>query len=187
MEIINSLWNETINYGYRTRKSKSDGLIRWNELKVLIPNIKLEWTDKSKTFYNILVSLGVNDSESSKDANMDHTEWERHHYLLQHGRIIKNNEEGSLVRLLQIAYNIGQFNAEFEKKVYPENQMKFYREEKMNELLTYYKVNGKMIHFDDTKLKEKLQMGGKKKTKKINKRTDKKSIDSFLKDYLSKL
>jgi hypothetical protein len=170
---INTLWKDFINYGYRTRINKLDGLKRWNEIKVLIPDIKLKWTDKSKKFYDKLVAIRVNNSESSEDAKMDHTEWERHHYLLQHGRIIKNNHEGSLLRLLQIAYNCGQFKAESEKKSYPKEQIELYIKEKMNELSTF--IKDVEINIDNKELLSKLKIGGKK------------NIDSYLKDYLNKL
>jgi hypothetical protein len=132
---LNNLWDVLINYGYETRIKNKDGLDRWNFVKKLFPDFKIEWTNFSKTIYQDLLDLGVIEDEAG--SGLSHEDWERHHYLLQHGRIIHNNPEGSLVRLMQIAYNIGQFRAEQEKKVYPVKQLTYYRSHKLEKLNTY--------------------------------------------------
>ena len=132
---INNLWNVLINYGYETRIKKKDGLERWNFVKKLFPDFNVVWKESSKTIYQDLLDLGVIEEETG--SGLSHEDWERHHYLLQHGRIIHNNPEGSLVRLMQIAYNIGQFNAEQEKKSYPVKLLTYYRSHKLEKLITY--------------------------------------------------
>ena len=91
--IIFDLWEEFIQYGYNIRAKGKDGKIGWDTIKVLIPDMIVEWTDKSKTFYTILSSFGVNISDTPEEAHMSKEEWERHHYLIQHGRIINKNAD----------------------------------------------------------------------------------------------
>jgi len=132
-KLLNELWEIIINYGYETRIKNKDGLERWNFIKKIFPDIKIIWTDSSKKIYDNLIKLGVIEEETG----LSHEEWERHHYLLQHGRIIHNNPDGSLMRLMQIAYNIGQFRAEQEKKNYPIKQLAYYRTNKLDQITTY--------------------------------------------------
>ncbi len=136
MDLI-TLWDRVINYGYLIRKNSKDGLESWNLLKKLIPEQHIEWTDKSKKFYKELIDLGVNSNESPEEAKMTKPKWERHHYLLQHGRIVEKNPKGNLIRLLQIAYNSGQFKAELEKQVYPKEQLQYYIINELNKVNTY--------------------------------------------------
>lgn len=156
--IIYDLWEEFIQYGYNIRAKGKDGKIGWDTIKGLIPDMKVEWTGKSKTFYTALNALGVNISETPEEANMLKEEWERHHYLIQHGRIINKYAEGSLIRLLQIAYNIGQFRKELEKKTYPSEQLKFYIENELNKVTTYIEKIGKLPADIVVKLKEAFSL-----------------------------
>ena len=137
--LLEELWISMIKFGERTRAGNMNGLERWNLVKEFIPNIKIIWKESSKKIYNDLVRLGVNNSEGWDESGLSHTEWERQHFLLQHGRIINKNPEGSIVRLLQIAYNIGQFKVEAsgERNPYTEEQMNYYKENKLDELWTY--------------------------------------------------
>jgi hypothetical protein len=135
--LLVELWNSIIKYGERTREGNMNGLERWNLVKELIPNVKIQWNESAKKIYNDLIKLGVNNSEDWKDSGLSHHNWERQHYLLQHGRIIYKNQEGSIVRLLQIAYNIGQFKVELNRKLYTEEQMKYYRDNKLDDIWSY--------------------------------------------------
>ena len=160
--LIYELWDITIQYGYDTRKNKKDGLERWNYYKKLIPDCKIEWKDTTKTIYKNLQDLGVNSDDNETISGMTHEKWERHHYLIQHGRIIHNNPSGSLVRLLQIAYNVGQFRVELEKEIYPVDQLRYYILHELNKVSTY--ISNITCIPDDLveKLKVNLQKAGKK-------------------------
>ena len=138
--LILNLWKSLINYGYRTRINNLDGLQRWNLIKEIIPDYKIEWKNNNDKIYNDLINLGVVSTESSENSGLSHTEWERHHYLLQHGRIIAKNPKGSLIRLLQIGYNIGQFNVENERKPYNDKLLKYYNDNELNNIHTYIKI-----------------------------------------------
>lgn len=154
---LNNLWDVVINYGYETRIKNKDGLERWNFIKKLFPDFKLEWTDSSKTIYEDLLKLGVIEDESS--SGLSHEKWEKHHFLLQHGRIIHNNPDGSLLRLMQIAYNIGQFRAEQEKKSYPVKQLAYYRTHKLEKLNTYISHISKLPDSIIDELKTNIEKG----------------------------
>jgi hypothetical protein len=134
---LEELWNQILEYGYQVRYKKRDGLRAWSMIKSQIPDLSLDWTAQSRAFYKELAELGVNTSESSGQSGLSHRAWERDHYLLQHGRIIKMNPRGSLVRFLQIAYNAGQFKAELERANYPGKQLRYYIIQSLNRPSTY--------------------------------------------------
>jgi hypothetical protein len=135
--LLQELWISMIKFGERTREGNMNGLERWNLVKELIPNVKILWIKSAKKIYDDLIKLGVNNSEEWEESGLSHTDWERQHYLLQHGRIIYKNPDGSVVRLLQIAYNIGQFKVEVRRKPYTEEQMKYYRDNKLDDIWSY--------------------------------------------------
>jgi hypothetical protein len=138
--LILNLWESIIKYGYRTRISNLNGLKRWNQVKEIFPDYKIEWKNNTDKIYNDLINLGVVSTETSENSGLSHTEWERHHYLLQHGRIIAKNPEGSLLRLLQIGYNIGQFKAENERKPYNDKLLKYYNHNNLDNISTYIEI-----------------------------------------------
>jgi len=135
--LLQELWISMIKFGERTREGNMNGLERWNLVKELIPNVKILWIKSAKKIYDDLIKLGVNNSEEWEESGLSHPDWERQHYLLQHGRIIYKNPDGSVVRLLQIAYNIGQFKVEVRRKPYTEEQMKYYRDNKLDDIWSY--------------------------------------------------
>jgi hypothetical protein len=136
LSLTHELWNSIVMYGERTREGNMNGLERWNFLKELIPNVKIQWNKLAKKIYDDLGKLGVNHLEEL-ESGLSHIDWERQHFLSQHGRIIYKNPEGTLVRLYQIAFNIGQFKVEARKKLYTEEQMKYYKENKLDQYDTY--------------------------------------------------
>ena len=135
--IIYDLWEEFTNFGYLIRKSDKDGIAGWRSIMVLIPKLNVTWIEKSKSYFDKLVELGVSGVETSDAAILSTPEWGRNHYLIQHGRIVKNNPEGDMKRLLQIAYNAGQFKAELEKNAYPVEQLKYYLVNDLNKVTSY--------------------------------------------------
>lgn len=154
---IYDLWEEIILFGYKIRKDNKNGKAGWDAIKVLIPDMSVSWLEDSKSFYDKLAALKVNTAETFEEAGMSREEWERHHFLIQHGRIINKNPEGSLVRLLQIAYNIGQFKRESENKMYSAEQMRFYIENELNKVTSYIKVIDKLDDDIVAKLKEAFE------------------------------
>jgi hypothetical protein len=159
--LIYELWEITIKYGYITRKSNKDGLFSWNEYKKLIPEFSIVWKESSKSIYDELKTLDVIVDDFDIKFGISKEEWERHHYLIQHGRIINKNPDGSLVRLLQIAYNDGQFLVELEKKNYPVKQLGYYITKNLNKVTTYIDHIPKLPIGLRDELQKNIQKAGK--------------------------
>ena len=132
---MESLWDNFVQYGYLVRKTNTDGLKAWLVVKKHFPKIDFEWSNDCVEFYDTLRAANVMGDDDDEKNEL----WEPHHFLIQHGRIVKKNPEPNLQRLLQIAYNQGQFNAELEKDPnhYSEEMLKIYTDLKMSELSTY--------------------------------------------------
>ena len=143
---IDELWSKIIQYGYYVRHHGLDGLESWVVLKKSIPEIDLEWAslDKKIKEYTKLRDHGVwGEDFDPEDCKVL---WENHHFLIQHRRIIKNNQTtGNLLRLLQIAYNAGQYKSGLEQKVnYLTDWMKnYYVSQKFDDMENY--INDDMI------------------------------------------
>ena len=71
--------------------------------------------------------------ETEKDGN---DTWEQQHFYLQLVRIPKNNQL-SLLRLCQIAYNIGQYKATLSDGIYSEIAIKYFDDNNMDDINTY--------------------------------------------------
>jgi hypothetical protein len=128
------IWEAVKGYGYKMRKQNLDGLASWNNLKLLITpySQSLEWKPSCLTYYNQLIELGVKENQ---DSDMSITEWEQHHFILQHGRIpFRSANNGDIVRLLQISYNAGQFSAEVERCSYNDKWMRYYDENRLDQI-----------------------------------------------------
>jgi hypothetical protein len=180
MELLKLLWNEMIQYGYNVRSKGKDGLVAWTNIKVLIPGLKITWTEHSKTIYESLLGLGVRTTDETYEASgITKEEWDRDHFLIQHGRIIKNNLDGTLVRLMQIAYNAGQFRAEKEKNGYNPIKIKYYDDNKLDQLETYItepiELPVGLKSAINLAFAENLKGGAKK------------SMNFYLSDYLKKI
>ncbi len=126
---METLFNSIINYGYYVRLSNMDGLKAWNDMKVIISSNKelLSSIDSKLNEWNINVIINGNstnnileiydyikntlgmhgDENDESEHKLDKETWQNYHFYLQLSRIPKNNS-CSLVRILQVAYNIGQ-------------------------------------------------------------------------------
>jgi hypothetical protein len=157
---MEKLFNTVINYGYYVRKSEKNGLEAWNEIKKIMSEndymrIKIDavlnnWdieiyiegkqTKEPGLLYNYLkYELGLHGEEDDMEK-MEKKTWERNHFYLQLGRIPKNNR-CNMIRLLQIAYNIGQLVCEMKGKRYNEKQMNFFFMNRLYKMETYNKIN----------------------------------------------
>jgi hypothetical protein len=142
--LIINLWEEIINFGYNVRKNNKDIKLAWEELKKIIPDIKFTWTKKSELFYNQLVDLGLTKADTPEAAGIIQELWERQRFLLEHGRIILINPQGTLLKLLQISFNVGLFKCEIEKQLYLPEQMRFYIVNELNKINTYVEKMDKL-------------------------------------------
>lgn len=148
---MNKLFKNVIKYGYFVRKNKLDGLKYWNKLKIFVnenfdKTIEGDWnitivTNDGNTldeidniydyFHDDLGMKGEEDDEKNEN-------WEKYHFFLQLIRIPKKNKI-DLIRLLQIAYNIGQFYSERKEGNYNEECLQVFDENNMQKHLSYTK------------------------------------------------
>lgn len=143
MDNINQLWKLVVNYGYSIRiyNAKPDGLVKWNIIKTLLSEIPIKgkWSTSSLELYNQIKGLGVQDVEPKEMSS--HELWEKHHFYIQHGRIPHlNQNDPSLTRLIQIAFNVGQLKyfMDYKNDPFYTNEMRqFYKSNKLNNIETY--------------------------------------------------
>jgi hypothetical protein len=141
-------WQLVLNYGAKVRSTKMDGLASWNVLKDLLKKDAkpIQWTPECLTFFEQFLAIGIVEDD---DGSQSHHEWERGHFLIQHGRIPKRNEfTADTVRLYQIAYNAGQAFAENKSEEYPTVVLRFYYESMMHEAVTFCE-DADSLTFDD--------------------------------------
>jgi hypothetical protein len=138
---MEALWMNTIARGKAIRSENKDGLQAWNDMKNTLPsNECVVWKKITMKYYSDLRELGV----TGDDGDEKNENWAPNHFLLQLGRIIKNNPRGgNVVRLCQIAYNIGQLSAELDKEhlsgisVYTADMKRYFYKHGLGELNSY--------------------------------------------------
>jgi len=136
------------NYGYIVRTNNFDGLASWNEMKDILSTIScdgLTWrinllnlngeclTSIEDAYNYVHDTLGMLGEET--DPKIDN--WEKFHFFLQLVRIPKNNPTCNLVRLAQIAYNLGQLSAVYDDAVYTPEVKQFYTMNNLGAMNTY--------------------------------------------------
>lgn len=155
MDILN-LWDHLVNVGYIVRKNGYDGLKMWQPFKdmyskcntlifdvndnVIKLSQELKYTPHDTNHENATIKIHHTLFINSKDTD---------HFIIQHFRIpIMLDYKLSLVKLLQIAYNVGQAKGEFEKGTYNDEIVDYYQNNKLCELPTFiYRINLKMSWF----------------------------------------
>ena len=107
-------------YGYKVRLTQMDGLVAWKQLAKIFAlyNPPIEWKKNLSEMYTYISNqdekYGIQDIDQSDSSEREL--WEISHFFFQHVRIPPNNqdEKALLLRLIQIAYNTGQFVASVE-------------------------------------------------------------------------
>lgn len=132
---IEKLWAEFEKYGFEVRSKAKLGNDAWQVVKKNFSDCSFsKWNEPSVSYYKTMKELKLyGDTIVDKDGkevndNDDHSIWEPHHFMIQHGRIVSNNKP-SLMRLAQIAYNAGQLRSERSKngdKAYSAEQLAYY-------------------------------------------------------------
>jgi hypothetical protein len=127
--IIEKLWDLVRNYGIIVREQNLNGLESWQKLKKIFEknNKKCEWLPEAISRYDEMqkkFNIDGNDQDIEKErVGEEKIEWEKVHFFFQHARIpFKTQSEASLLKLMQIAYNAGQFEAENKKGSYNKNK-----------------------------------------------------------------
>jgi hypothetical protein len=180
---INKLWQEILDIGYSTRINNKDGLQVWQPLKKQYQDSNLKF-QINENFIDLTKKINYSHRLSDNDHEkvlitinytmLDNTVPDEH-FLIQHFRIpIMMNFNLSLLKLLQIAYNIGQSKAVFELNKYNQDIINFYKENRLGELTTYIKID------EEIKLSRPIY---KKQTKKQSKKQVKKQVKKQTKKY----
>lgn len=118
---LDQLWEYVVNIGMKTRKEGMDRKTTWRLIENhyeyfdnAIP--KLNWTQHALSRYKIMTAHPFNIVDEKINDDWDYTkilEWKLNHFFLQHSRIVQRNPYNfQFTKLLQIAYNCGQFKAE---------------------------------------------------------------------------
>lgn len=127
--LLRKLFKLILKYGYRVRKNREDGLQAWSQVKPffaqstqqippLSPAYQAAWTKvnyQAKSEDDVTITIaGYTFHNMKKDGGVN----ERDHFIIQLFRIPHlSNYSLSVLKLLQIAYNIGQLYAD--KELYP--------------------------------------------------------------------
>lgn len=151
MEYLGALWLNMIDVGYNIRKSRADGQAAWQPYKNKYANYVFENGDRS-------IPLKASFLDKIRGVNYKFTDWqdetdatliisgivldnriETHHFIIQHFRIPSLEKcDLSVVKIAQLAYNIGQAKAVIEcEKVYDPQILEFYKKNHLNEITTY--------------------------------------------------
>ena len=162
MTTVLKLWTETIAKGFQVRSLGLDGLAEWQPIKkehaddcvvgmidgiLLKPNIpdlvnsggclRINEDKKDLTDAQFILDNLVLDNSDPKG-----------HFLIQHFRIpIMCGARIHVVKLLQIAYNVGQFQAIRDENGYDDKINKFYDQHKLYDLHTYIEPIAKQDNF----------------------------------------
>lgn len=165
--MLQTLFENIKVYGRYVRLNKFDGLEYWNRIKNFIqrPEQKIgldmlneilgkEWDIEVKINSNLVSDIneiyeyvhGNDDAQlkilgEEEDAkSLDSKVWEQNHFFLQLIRIPKNNDL-SLLRLLQIAYNLGQLSTCLKKKwAFDDAAIEYFESNNLNNMESYIKI-----------------------------------------------
>lgn len=152
---LNNFFEKIKTFGFYIRSNKFDGLEKWNLLKhecldslakkinlndyywdinwKLNDNLDDKISDLNLIYLHFLTLLQISDENDKEEDN-----WEQKHFFLQLIRIIKNNKI-NFIRIMQIAYNIGQLEAEYEW--YDQNVKNIYKINHLNIMSSYVSNN----------------------------------------------
>lgn len=148
---LENLFHELIQVGYDVRSSQADGLQSWQPYKTKYSSFAIKGYESGIPLKQSFIDF-ANDLDYKFTDDKDHTDViltitgvilnnksETNHFLIQHFRIPRlEKNKLSVLKVLQLAYNIGQLKAVIEKEsVYNSTILKFYYENSLDELSTY--------------------------------------------------
>ncbi|XWV26468.1 putative orfan [Tupanvirus soda lake] len=167
---LKDIWNEIVDVGYRTRSTRQNGLAAWQPYKAKYSNFNLEGYEKGIPMKNSFIDFSESLNYQYNDIK-EHTDvilkfdgqilnntTETHHFLIQHFRIPKLEKYNlSVLKTLQLAYNIGQLKAVFDKEnVYTDELISLYHEKKLDDISTYISTDAQ----NRTIIEKNIQTGG---------------------------
>jgi hypothetical protein len=128
--MFQQLFDLGIQYGYQSKSRNLNGQESWGYLKSKLDTAKIcQWSmlrlfpdgestnDISRIYNKVHDELKMHGEDGDEPKyGITHPEWERYHYVLQTIRLPKNEVDGvSIQKIIQIAFNIGQYQAEIDK------------------------------------------------------------------------
>ena len=153
------LFNLVKTYGNIVRRSEKDGLESWQHIKKISDdkniltngwniNVYIEGELENnldnifKYVHDKLKMYGDDGEESYLGQTKNN--WQKSHFLLQLIRLPLRNK-CTLLRILQIAYNIGQFLEEHEQSPYPEECINYFKINNLNNLKSYINLDLNLV------------------------------------------
>lgn len=139
MSNVQKLWDIVFQFGYVVRYGKLDGLQCWNKIKPILSSVTpdCEWSMENIRSIYFHMKTEFNISENKFDYENNNI-WESYHFYLQHSRIpYINKDDNKLVRLMQIAYNAGQYEYEKTQFDYGDEMNKYYVDNNLASMATY--------------------------------------------------
>jgi hypothetical protein len=147
---LETLFKNSIKYGYCIRTNKLNGLESWNNAKKELEKLDLSNTTFSWNFNQDEIEKlyqyahnQLNMKGDDNDSKIDYDTWEKYHFFLQLVRIPKLNYENPnfKIRVCQIGYNIGQMQAtkETNPNFYSKEALQWIEDNKLLEYNTYIK------------------------------------------------
>jgi len=143
-------WNLAYNTGIAVRASKGDGLALWKPLKSFFNNCYLQDYNKIPVKEDIKKLAMSIEFASSDDAmedaiiKIEHKEYKNeidfYHFFIQHFRIpLVEKEKLSMTKLMQIAYNAGQFKSARDQGDYKDDEkmLDFYDKNDLSNITTF--------------------------------------------------
>ena len=157
-------------YGRYVRTNGLDGLEYWNRVKLFLSRpeqkdgldelnkiignkwtieVKLSSTKKSSNIEEIYEFVHGEEEDrlkiygeegDEKTKSLEHNVWEQNHFFLQLIRIPKNSEL-NLIKLLQVAYNLGQLSVCLEKGNFSSKAIDYFKLNNLDKLESYIKIS----------------------------------------------
>jgi hypothetical protein len=147
---MEELFNLIKEYGIMVRSTKLDGLESWKKIKLLLQdkeNNSCNWNISKKNLdtmylhvHNTLNMKGEEDDPGFENKSENHKNWEKSHFFLQLVRIPKISK-CELVRVCQIAYNLGQLKAERDDPIYTPEIKDYFENNRLGNLDTYIDID----------------------------------------------
>jgi hypothetical protein len=139
--IVERLWDKIFEYGFFVRTNRIDGLSAWNNIKSILQkyNKNCEWLPEAIERYDEMKSKFdiIDNEKESSWSDEEKREWEETHFFFQHSRIPNGTPNANLLKLMQIAYNAGQFAAEKNNNSYSKKKLDYYEKHNLNSYLSY--------------------------------------------------
>lgn len=156
-------------YGRYVRTNGLDGIEYWNRVKLFLSRpeqreglnelnkiIGNKWTievklgskksSKIEEIYEYVHGEGEDklriygEGEDKKSKSLEHSVWEQNHLFLQLIKIPKSGEL-NLIKLLQVAYNLGQLSTCLEKGNFSSRAIDYFKSNNLDKLETYIKLS----------------------------------------------